>query len=236
MNFSYRLDQWHAQARQNKWMGYFAVCLRLGLALGFLPSGMVKIFGERFTALSSLHPMGAYLEALHHTGGYYTFVGIMQVTAALLLLIPATATLGALIYLPIILNICILSIAVRFEGSLFSSPLMVLACLYLICWDYHKIRLLFPFNRKEAARNIPPADPSSRFPFRFFFVVATVMISVVLFAHYGFDIYPRNTSRDCRTQCPDSSNPAACETFCDCIHRKGVPLDSCLRDFHKSAR
>jgi len=234
MNLSARLDQWHAQARQNKWMGYFTVVLRLGLALGFLPSGMVKIFGERFTALSSLHPMGAYLDALYHTGGYYTFLGIMQVTAALLLLVPTTALAGALIYLPIILNICVLSIAVRFEGSLASSPLMVLACLYLICWDYHKIRLIFPFNRKEAARFIPKAESSSRFPFRFFVLVAAALVSVLLFAQFGFDIYPRNTLKDCRTQCADSRNPVACESFCDCVHKQGRPLDSCLQNFHKT--
>ena len=29
------------------------------------------------------------------------------------------------------------SMAVRFDGSLFTSPLMVLACLYLIFWDHH---------------------------------------------------------------------------------------------------
>lgn len=91
--------------------------------------------------------MGNYLEALHRTGYYYTFIGVMQVTAALLLLIPRTATLGAFLYFPIILNICVLSFAVRFEGSLLSSPLMVLANLYLLCWDYDKWKLILPFNK-----------------------------------------------------------------------------------------
>ncbi len=67
---------------------------------------MVKILGERFASgLSANHPMGHYLEALHLTGYYYTFIGIVQVTAALMLLIPRTATLGAFLYFPIILNI-----------------------------------------------------------------------------------------------------------------------------------
>jgi hypothetical protein len=105
--------------------------------------------GERFTVLSVKHPMGHYLEALHRTGYYYTFIGILQVTAAVLLLIPRTATLGALIYFPIILNICILSLAVRFEGSFVSSPLMVLANLYLLCWDYHKLKFIMPFYKQS---------------------------------------------------------------------------------------
>lgn len=105
--------------------------------------------GERFTDLSNNHPMGHYLEALHRTGYYYTFIGVLQVTAAILLLIPRTATLGALIYFPIILNICILSLAVRFDGSFVSAPLMVLANLYLLCWDYDKLKYIFPLNKLQ---------------------------------------------------------------------------------------
>jgi len=132
MNISYKLDQLHSEIKQNRWHWYFAIFVRIALAAGFLPSGFVKIMGERFTSLSANHPMGHYLEALHQTGYYYTFIGILQVTAAILLLIPRTAVLGAILYFPIILNICILSFAVRFEGSLLSSPLMVIANLYLL--------------------------------------------------------------------------------------------------------
>lgn len=151
MSISSTLDRVHAKAKQNKWLRYFAVFNRIGLAVGFLSPGLVKIMGERFTSLSAKHPMGNYLEALHRTGYYYTFIGIMQVTAAILLLIPRTATLGAIIYFPIILNICILSLAVRFEGSFISSPLMVLANLYLLCWDYDKLKFILPFTPGKKA-------------------------------------------------------------------------------------
>jgi uncharacterized membrane protein YphA (DoxX/SURF4 family) len=143
------LNRIHFQAKQKKSLRYFTVFTRIALAWGFLPSGFVKIMGERFTSLSVKHPMGNYLEALHRTGFYYTFIGVLQMTAAILLLIPRTATLGALIYFPIILNICILSLAVRFEGSFVTSPLMVLANLYLLCWDYDKLRFIFPWERKN---------------------------------------------------------------------------------------
>ncbi len=148
MNIRLSLDTLHSNARQNKWLRRFAIFNRVGLALGFLPSGFVKIMGERFTDLSVKHPMGNYLEALHRTGFYYTFIGVLQVTAAVLLLIPRTATLGALLYFPIILNIWILTLAVRFEGSWLSAPLMVLANLYLLCWDYHKLKYIFPWESK----------------------------------------------------------------------------------------
>lgn len=150
MSFSSTLDNIHAKARQKRWLRYFTVFTRIMLALGFLPSGIVKIMGERFTSLSVNHPMGHYLEALHRTGFYYPFIGVMQVTAAILLLIPRTATLGVLIYFPIILNICILSLAVRFDGSFITSPLMVLANLYLVCWDYDKLKYIFPWSKQNA--------------------------------------------------------------------------------------
>jgi uncharacterized membrane protein YphA (DoxX/SURF4 family) len=153
MRFAATLDRLHAQARKNSWLRDFAVFNRIALAMGFLPSGYVKIVGERFTDLAVCHPMGHYLEAFHRTGFYYTFVGILQVTAACLLLIPRTATLGAILYFPIILNICILTFAVRFVGSWVSAPLMVLANLYLLCWDYHKLKFIFPWEKKEVDLN-----------------------------------------------------------------------------------
>lgn len=108
---------------------------------------MTKIVGERFASgLSKLHPMGAYLEALHHTGYYYTFIGMAQVIAAILLLIPQTVALGALLYFPIIVNIWILSFALRFEGSFLTSPLMVLANVYLLVWNYDSIKYILPLK------------------------------------------------------------------------------------------
>ena len=105
MSLSSQLDRIHLRARGNKWLRLFAIFCRVALAAGFIPSGMQKVLGERFTVLAINHPMGNFLEAFHHTGYYYPFVGVMQVLAAILLLIPRTVTIGAFIYLPIILNI-----------------------------------------------------------------------------------------------------------------------------------
>jgi uncharacterized membrane protein YphA (DoxX/SURF4 family) len=155
MSISSTLDRLHSQARQNSWLWLFSIFCRLALAAGFFPSGMVKILGERFASgLSANHPMGHYLEALHHTGYYYTFIGVVQIAAAIMLLIPRTVTLGAFLYFPIILNICILTYAVRFEGSLFTAPLMVLANLYILGWNYEKWKYILPFNRPANANDV----------------------------------------------------------------------------------
>jgi len=148
MSISSTLDRLYSQAKENSWLWLFSIFNRLALAAGFIPSGMVKIMNERFASgLSVNHPMGHYLEALHQTGYYYTFIGVVQVTAAILLLIPRTVTLGAFLYFPIILNICILTYALRFDGSLFTAPLMVLANLYILGWNYEKWKYILPFSR-----------------------------------------------------------------------------------------
>lgn len=230
---STKLDRLHASVKQNRWLRYFAVFNRIALAAGFLPSGFVKIMGERFTSLSIHHPMGNYLEALYHTGYYYTFIGLIQVTAAILLLIPTTATLGAMLYFPVILNICILSFAVRFDGSLFSAPLMVLANIYLLCWDYDRLKYLL-LVRPANTLGEPSRIMSSRFPIDFFCgVFATIVILEWGIANL-YAIKPHNTLSDCRTQCRDSSDPGACEQFCDCIHNRGLPLNKCLNEYNKA--
>jgi uncharacterized membrane protein YphA (DoxX/SURF4 family) len=237
MGISSTLDRLHFQAKQNRWLRYFAVFNRIALAAGFLPSGFVKIMGERFTDLSVNHPMGHYLEALHLTGYYYTFIGIVQVTAAILLLIPRTATLGAVLYFPIIFNICILSLAVRFDGSLLSSPLMVLANLYLLCWDYDKLKFILPFNHSTISNDVPkPKVINNKFPTIFFAGAAATVIILVVIITNVYNIMPRNTLADCKQQCTNSKNAGACNVFCDCIHKKGQSLTKSLEEYNKALK
>jgi uncharacterized membrane protein YphA (DoxX/SURF4 family) len=231
MGFAAKFETVYNRSKQNQWMRYFTVWCRVMLALGFLPSGFVKIMGERFTDLSVNHPMGQYLEALHHTGYYYTSIGILQVTAAVLLLIPRTATLGALIYFPIILNICLLSLAVCFDGSMLTAPLMVIANAYLLCWDYDKLKWILARKPKDAQTNV---KPSYMFPILFFGVVILTVVCVGLMAVTAYTIKPRNTLLDCRSDCSDAGNPEACVTFCDCIHTEGKTYDQCS-DAYKNA-
>jgi len=58
------------------------------LAIGFIPSGITKSLGNRFTILGTDDPVGFFFEALYRTGFYWRFLGICQLAAAVLLLIP----------------------------------------------------------------------------------------------------------------------------------------------------
>jgi hypothetical protein len=86
-------------------------------------------------------PAGLLFEALYDGGGmYWRFLGAVQVAAGVLILVPATATLGAMIFFPLILNIFVITVSYGFRGTPFVTGPMVLAALYLLCWDYDRLR------------------------------------------------------------------------------------------------
>ncbi len=69
-------------------------------------------------------------------------------------------------------------------------------------------------------------------------ILQTISIACCIIASLVFisacEIMPRNNLRDCREQCKDSKKSKACYEFCDCIHKDGNALDSCL-DKYESA-
>lgn len=235
MSISSRLNHVYYEAKGNKWFHYFAVFCRIMLALGFFISGLVKVSGERFASgLPINNPMGHYLEALYHTGYYYTFIGISQLLIAILLLIPRTALLGALMYFPIILNICILAYAVRFEGTRITT-FMVLANLYLLCWDYDRIKYILLFKQvKENGHSAREKPLSNKFPFLFFGFVFAIIAAVIIINQFLYDIRPGNCPEECTNGCPGNSDPKACEEFCNCIYNQGKPLHECLTEYNKA--
>lgn len=234
MRIEEKLDHLHSEVKSNKWYRYFAVFTRIVLAAGFIPSGFTKILDERFTSLSSKHPMGNYLEALYHTGYYYPFIGYVQVLAALLLLIPRTATLGAVIYFPIILNICILSLAVGFDGSLVTSPLMVLANLYLLAWDYDKLKLILPFKKDKPTKVEVQLAIQNKFPIKFFSGVFIAMAVTILLVRFSYHKKTRNNYEDCVNDCKDAEDSKACLQFCDCIHHQGKSFNECAEELRRT--
>ncbi len=226
-----RLKEIYYEAKNDKWFKGFAVFCRIALAASFLPAGLVKIMGERFAeGLPHNNPLGHYFDALLLTGYYYTFIGIVQVIIAILLLIPRTSLLGALMYFPIILNICVLTYATRFDGTRLVT-LMVLACLFLLVWDYDRIKHILPF--KQHKKN-PPATRKplgNRLRIIFFGGCVTVLAIIIVGTSYLYEITPGNSEEECRNGC--AARPAACN-FCDCIYKDGKPLDSCLAAYDKT--
>ena len=227
MNLLTRLQQFQEEAHYNIWFRIFTVFCRIALAGSFIPSGIVKIMGERFTALPANHPLGHYFDALHLTGYYYTFIGITQLCIALLLLIPRTAFLGALAYFPVIINICILTYATRFEGTRIVT-MMVLANLYLLCWDYKRLKAMI------WTASLPKVPLSKKFPFLFSGFAVMVIVAVILSNQFLYEIRPGNSILECKNQSAGNKNPKGCAFFCYFIYKKGLALDSCLKEYEQS--
>lgn len=229
-----RLEEIYNAAKADEWLKGFAVFCRIALALSFIPSGFVKIMGERFAAgLPANNPLGHYFEALQLTGSYYTFIGIVQLITAVLLLIPRTALLGALLYFPIIVNICVLTYATRFNGTRIVT-MMVLASLFLLIWDYHRLKHLLPFNQREAAVPVVTKPLGMRLRLAFFGGVFTMLTMLIVGTFYLYEIVPGNSEEECRNQCAGNENPVAREAFCACIYEQGQPLASCLKAFDEA--
>ena len=229
------MERYYYEARENKWYRYFAVFCRLALAVAWLISGSVKISGERFAAgLSHNHPLGQYFDALLNTGYYYTFLGVGQIIVAILLLIPGTALIGAIFSFPIILNICVLTYSVRFEGTR-AATFLLLVNLFLLCWDYDRLKSILPFKPIKTDAGLPKEKPlNGKFPFLFFGAVVATLAAVVFLNNIMYDIRPGNAPEECWNGCPGNSNPKACEEFCDCIHNKGKPFGKCLEEYEKA--
>jgi uncharacterized membrane protein YphA (DoxX/SURF4 family) len=134
---------WHRRARSYVVLYRFTLATRLLLAVGFIPTGMVKVLGRRFTTMSPEYPIGAFFEILYQSGPYWHFIGWAQVIAGLCVLVPATATLGALLFFPIMLNIFVITHSYDFNFTPVVTGLMLIANVYLLCWDYDRLRGIF---------------------------------------------------------------------------------------------
>jgi len=152
MKLETALDNIHARLTANKFLQIFTAFTRILLFVGFTPPSIKKILNQPFTVLPDSHPVGHYFNALYQTGFYYQFIGWAQLLAAVLLLFPRTAHWGALMFLPIIGNIAVLTSSVGFKGTWLITILMTLAATYLVAWDYDRLKPVLFSKRTEKAR------------------------------------------------------------------------------------
>jgi len=112
------------------------------LAFAFIPSGMKKILGQRFTSISTDNPIGYFFEALFRTGMYWNFLGWGQLIAAVLMMTQVFATLGNLIFFFIIANIFFITVSMHFTGTWLIALLMLFASTCLLLWDTDRLQYI----------------------------------------------------------------------------------------------
>ncbi len=112
----------------------------------FVFASIVKIKGERFTTYSQEDaPIGSamhFFEVLYQTGLYWQLIGWAQLLAGFLLMTQRFSKLGAVINLPILVNVFVITISMDFNGTPIITGLMLAANLLLILWHWGELRLL----------------------------------------------------------------------------------------------
>ncbi|MBK8467022.1 MAG: DoxX family protein [Chloracidobacterium sp.] len=152
MKLEHTLDDLYVALTRRWWTQMFTAFTRCLLALAFIPPSIPKIMHKPFTTLPDSNPVGHYFNALMDTGFYYEFIGWSQIMAAILLLIPRTSHIGAMIFLPIIANIAVLTCSVGFQGTWLLTIFMCLAAVYLVAWEYDRLKPLIFFTREDKPR------------------------------------------------------------------------------------
>lgn len=146
------------QIRSNRYINTFVILTRLLIGFAFIPSGLKKVLGERFTNLGVETQIGFFFEGLYQSGIYWNFLGLGQMVAAFLLMTQRLATLGAIMFFFIISNIWMITVSMKFTGTWIITSLMLLATIMLLIWDSHKIKYLFMkdnFSTERAEASLP---------------------------------------------------------------------------------
>lgn len=138
------MSNWFYSLRKILFFKLVVIYLRYLIGFAFVFASFIKIQGERFTSIPVTEPVGYFFEAMYQTGFYWNFLGWSQFIAGALLMTQRFATVGAMAFSPIILNVFMITHAVDFGmGTPVITTLMLLGTIFLLLWDYKKWAILF---------------------------------------------------------------------------------------------
>ena len=132
--------------KQKIWLQLAVIYTRYLIGGAFVFASLVKIKGERFTQVkgagSPFHSPEHLFETLYQSGLHWQFLGAAQFLAGMLLLTQRYALLGALLFLPIIANIYVITISYDFGYTNVITGGMLLATVGLLAWDWNRLRIV----------------------------------------------------------------------------------------------
>lgn len=136
--------------KQKRLFQLFTIGLRYLIGSAFVFASIVKIEGQRFTAASgensSINSAWHFFETMYRSGIYWNFIGWGQLIAGFLLMSQIFSTLGAVMFFPIIANVFFITISYSFAGTPFITFLMLLGNIYLLLWDWDKLKVIVYSN------------------------------------------------------------------------------------------
>lgn len=143
--------------KTNFWLQLLVIYTRMALGGGFVFASIIKIKGKRFTTVphedatfgTAMH----FFETMYQTGLYWQFLGWGQLIAGLLLMTQRYAKLGAVINLPIIINVFVITISMDFNYTPVITGMMLLANICLLVWHWDELRILFNLRPENIVEN-----------------------------------------------------------------------------------
>ena len=141
------------------------VLLRYSIALGLASYAIAKLIPVQFPPLTApaleyrlaeMHPMTLLWSAMRYSSPYSTFAGAMELLAVGLLCFRRTTTLGALLCVPVMLNVALMNYCYRVPVKLFST-MIVVSALVIVAFDAR--RLIDLLLRHRAIPAMPPRPP-----------------------------------------------------------------------------
>lgn len=128
------------------------VLIRVFLGLIFFTAGMSKLYFEhQFPGI--IGPV--WLEerlAEHDLGLYARFIAGSQIIAGLLLFTQRFSTLGAILTFPIILNIFMVTVSMKWQGTPYVNFFLLGLNAWLLAYDYPKLKFILT----DITRDIKP--------------------------------------------------------------------------------
>lgn len=147
------------RGRAARWANVVIANLRILIGFAFVPAGLKKLLAQPFTDPQNTGPFHEFLHAFHATGWFYQFVGVMQLTAAVLLCSQRFATLGALLALPMLAAIMVFCWSTAVYPTAVVVTLMFCATTALLLWDVQKWRGVFAADDRETHIDIVMLPP-----------------------------------------------------------------------------
>lgn len=137
------------QFKKNIYLQLLVIYTRFLIGGTFVFASIIKIKGKRFTGNSGefepIHSAWHFFETLYQSGLYWQFLGVSQFLAGALLMSQRYSLLGAILFLPIITNIFVITLSYYFALTPVITGSLLLTNLFLLIWDWDRVKVLFDF-------------------------------------------------------------------------------------------
>lgn len=150
------------RSHYNQLAYWIRIFVRYFIIINCFSYGISKVFSLQMpfpnlsllaTPLSDFMPMRFSWMFMGYSNTYQAFSGVMEVLAGILLMFRRTSTLGAMLSAGAFANVMMMNMDYDIPVKLFSTHLFIM-CLFLLAFEFNRIKDFFLLNRIAVAGNI----------------------------------------------------------------------------------